>query len=116
MRVTRQEIEEATGCADARELIELNLASKFVHDLGYIGKLTKLQDLNLAFNDLRSLGGGELAACAGSMRVLNVMHNKLRDLAGVQGLSELQCLRASKNRIEDLSAYATCGPIPSPLA
>ena len=38
------------------------------------------------------------------MRSLNVMHNKLKSLGGVEALRKLDCLRAAKNRISDVSA------------
>ena len=104
MRLTRQEIEESTGCDNVAELVELNMASRYIDDLGYIAKLTKLQDVNFAFNDLRALGDG-LQRCKG-LRALNVMHNQLHNLNGVQGLAALRCLRAANNRIKGLEAIA----------
>eukprot|EP01045_Picozoa_sp_COSAG04_P015786 COSAG04_NODE_1274_length_7465_cov_4.194542_2_plen_846_part_00 len=101
MRVTKAELQDITGSDDPTKLVELNLANKYVDDLGYCSKLTQLQDANLAFNELRSLEG--LASCA-DMRSLNVMHNKLKSLGGVEALRKLDCLRAAKNRISDVSA------------
>ena len=49
---------------------------------------------------------GGLARCKG-LRVLNLMHNKLRNLSGLEGLPELCCLRAGSNRIAELSSLPT---------
>ena len=116
MRLTKAELEEATGASDLHSLVELSLTNKYVDDLGYLGKLTQLQEVSLAFNDLRNLD--DLAQCA-DLRELNVMHNKLRALTGLESMGKLDVLKASKNRLSDLSAcvalhQASCS-LPAPV-
>lgn len=47
MRLTKAELEEATGASDLHSLVELSLTNKYIDDLGYLGKLTQLQELSL---------------------------------------------------------------------
>lgn len=103
MRLTKAELDDATGASDLHALCELALANKYIDDVGYLSKLTQLQELSLAFNDLKSLDG--LAGCT-KLRELNVMHNKLRSLGGLESMAELQVLKAAKNRVADLSALS----------
>ena len=81
----------------------LSVSLPFTHSLR--------RSLSLAFNDLRSLD--DLAQCA-ELRELNVMHNKLRALRGLESMRNLDVLKASKNRISDLAAcVALCCVWPS---
>ena len=57
MRLTKAELEEATGATDVHALVDLSLTNKYIDDLGYLSKLTQLQEVSLAFNDLRSVEG-----------------------------------------------------------
>lgn len=47
MRLTKAELEDATGASDLHSLVELSLTNKYIDDLGYLGKLTQLQELSL---------------------------------------------------------------------
>ena len=42
------------------------------------------------------------------LQSLNVMHNRLRSLEGVGTMTQMRCLRASRNAIADISAVAGC--------
>lgn len=43
MRVTQQEIREILGVADVRLLHELNLAARYIDDVGFVAQLQHLQ-------------------------------------------------------------------------
>ena len=107
MRVTKQEVMDLTGAAEGAvaALPELILANKFVHELGFIAKMSELEDLNLAFNELASI---EDLARNVSLECLNVAHNRLGSLDGVAPLVRLRSLNASHNRIRDVAPLAHC--------
>eukprot|EP01052_Picozoa_sp_SAG31_P059439 SAG31_NODE_18739_length_624_cov_1.403810_1_plen_47_part_00 len=43
MRVTQQELREITGAEDAHLLREVNLAARYVDDVGFVAQLRHLQ-------------------------------------------------------------------------
>ena len=43
MRLTKQELEDITGSSNLGALVDLNLANRHVHDLGYLANLSQLQ-------------------------------------------------------------------------
>lgn len=105
MRVTKQEVADATGLQDVEGLTELTLANKYVHEVGFVAKMRDLRDLNLAFNELESID--DLCRNTELCR-LNVAHNKLRSLAGIESMAQLRSIRASNNRLRRVQPLAAC--------
>ena len=107
MRITRQEVLDATGAAAAavEQLTELSMANKYVHEVGFVAKMAALRELNLAFNELTS---AEDLCRNAALEQLNVSHNSLRSLEGLGALAQLRTLRASHNRLREVRPLAQC--------
>ena len=105
MRITKQEVIDATGLAAVEQLSELSMANKYVHEVGFVAKMPALRELNLAFNELASV---EDLCKNAALEQLNVSHNALRSLGGLEALARLTTLRASHNRLRDVRDLAQC--------
>ncbi len=109
--------------AEFPNLIYLNLAwNRDIRDIKEVGRLIKLQELYLFYNEIQDLSSLENLSGLRSFRFdynevvdisllgklthleqLNISSNQIEDLSPLTNLKNLKSLRISKNRITDIS-------------
>ena len=96
MRATEEEVKRQSGSYDLSVVKRLRFKRQSVDDVGVIGTLHDLLELDLSHNRLESLEGlGELR----KLKVLNVAHNRLKSLRGIEQLSQLETLFVQDNNL-----------------
>ncbi|GMH78144.1 hypothetical protein TL16_g07686 [Triparma laevis f. inornata] len=95
--------------AKAADVRQLMLSDSNLLDLEglELSRFTSLQLANFSFNNISTVTPlMNLNSSLTNLTVLDVSHNKLTHLDGIQTLHQLQVIRAHSNKIDDLSCLA----------
>ncbi|KAK1411527.1 hypothetical protein QVD17_38077 [Tagetes erecta] len=97
--LTSSQVLQEKHTTDPNAVTSLTFTHRALSDVSCLAQFSKLEKLDLTFNNLSSLEG--LKACV-NLKWLSVKQNKLRSLKGIEGCVFLTVLNAGSNMIQSM--------------